>query len=246
MNLGLDNKKALVWGASQGIGYSIANSLIKEGVTVTIASRNEDKIKKAQDSLGAAHSMVVDLSQPDEARNSIASARNLMNGLDILIINTGGPQKNSFESVTNEQWFTDFQNLWLSTTDGIKEALPEMKKSKFGRIILVSSIASREPLAGLTTSNGFRAGLAGLFKSISSEVASSGVTLNIACPGYTNTERIQNLNLEEETIKQLVPAGRLAEPEELADLVTFLSSERASYITGQQISVDGGSQRGIY
>jgi len=246
MDLGLKNKKALVWGASQGIGYAIAESLIKEGAIVTVASRSEDKINSAKEKLGAGHAITVDLTKPGEAKNSVKKATELMNGVDILIINTGGPAKNSFENVTTEQWQTDFQNLWLSTTDGINEVVPSMKKNNFGRIILVSSIAAREPLSGLTTSNGFRAGLAGLFKSISSEVAANGITLNIACPGYTNTERIQALNLNEETIKQLVPAGRLGEPNELADLVCFLSSEKAAYITGQQIAIDGGSNKGIY
>jgi 3-oxoacyl-[acyl-carrier protein] reductase len=246
MDLGLKNKKALVWGASQGIGYAIAESLVKEGAIVTIASRSTDKIKSAKDKLNADHAITLDLTKSGEAKESIQKATELMNGLDILIINTGGPAKNNFEDVTGDQWQIDFQNLWLSATDGIKEVLPEMKKNCFGRIVLVSSIAAREPLPGLTTSNGFRAGLAGLFKSISSEVASHGITLNIACPGYTNTERIQALSLNKETIKQLVPAGRLGEPNELADLVSFLSSERAAYITGQQISVDGGSNKGIY
>ena len=214
MDLGLKNKKALVWGASQGIGYSIAKSLLNEGATVTIASRNEEKINKAKESLKANFALAVDLTKSGDANKSIIEANKLMGGIDILVINTGGPQKNNFEDVSVEQWNLDFQNLWLSTTEGIKTVLPSMKKNNWGRIILVSSIAAREPLAGLTTSNGFRAGLAGLFKSISSEVASNGVTLNIACPGYTNTERIQALNLNEDTIKQLVPAGRLGEPNE--------------------------------
>ena len=246
MELGLKNKKALVWGASQGIGYAIAKSLINEGAIVTVCSRSIDKINQAKNELGAHHAIISDLSKQGEAIKSVQEAKKLMNGLDILIINTGGPAKNNFEDVTIDQWQTDFQNLWLSTTEGIKEVLPSMKKNNWGRIILVSSIAAREPLAGLTTSNGFRAGLAGLFKSISTEVAASGITLNIACPGYTNTERIQALNLDEETVKKLVPAGRLGEPNELADLVCFLSSEKASYITGQQIAVDGGSNKGIY
>ncbi len=246
MDLGLKNKKALVWGASQGIGYAIANNLVREGATVTIASRSDKKIQDAKEQMNASHALTVDLCQTGAAIDCIRKSTQLMNGLDILVINTGGPKKNNFEHVTNLQWQTDFQNLWLSTTDGIKAALPNMKKNKFGRIILVSSIAAREPLSGLTTSNGFRAGLAGLFKSISSEVASYGITLNIACPGYTNTERIKSLNLDEETVKKLVPAGRLGDPNEIADLICFLSSDKASYITGQQIAIDGGSNKAIY
>ena len=120
-----------------------------------------------------------------------------------------------------------------------------MKAKGFGRVLLVSSIAAKEPLKDLTTSNGFRAGLTGLFKSMSNEYAEYGITFNILCPGYTNTERIQNLNLKQEVIESLVPAKRLGEPEELANLATFLGSDKAAYITGQQICIDGGANKGF-
>ena len=118
-----------------------------------------------------------------------------------------------------------------------------MKKNNYGRIILVTSLAAKEPLSGLTTSNGFRAGLAGLAKSIANEVAANGITLNLLLPGYTATDRLKELNLSDEKIRQLVPAGRLGEPGELADLACFLASPLAAYITGQSIAVDGGVLR---
>jgi 3-oxoacyl-[acyl-carrier protein] reductase len=122
--------------------------------------------------------------------------------------------------------------------------LPEMKKQKFGRILMITSLAAKEPLPALTTSNGLRAGLAGLAKSIANEVAADGITLNLLLPGYTNTDRLKELNLSDERVKQIVPAGRLGEPRELADLACFLASPRAGYITGQSIAVDGGALKG--
>ena len=246
MNLGLKNKKALVWGASQGIGAAIAKSLKDEGCTVTIASRSPDKLEKTAKDISADHFIQTDLSKKGDAANSIQIANEKMKGVDILIINTGGPEKNSFENVSTEQWEVDFQSLWMSTVDGIKESIKLMKENDWGRIVLISSIAAKEPLDGLTTSNGLRAGLSGLFKSITNEVAHFGITLNIVCPGYTNTERLQSLNLKQDVIEKLVPAGRLGDPSEIADLVTYLSSDKAGYITGQQISVDGGSLKGHY
>ena len=168
-----------------------------------------------------------------------------MGGVDIFVINTGGPQKNPFQKVERAQWENDFNSLWLTPCEALKIILPKMQSQKFGRILLVSSIAAKEPLRDLTTSNGFRAGLTGLFKSMSNEYAADGITFNILCPGYTNTERIQNLNLKQEVIESLVPAKRLGEPEELANLATFLGSEKASYITGQQICIDGGANKGF-
>jgi 3-oxoacyl-[acyl-carrier protein] reductase len=119
-----------------------------------------------------------------------------------------------------------------------------MKENNFGRILLVTSLAAKEPLSGLTTSNGLRAGLPGLCKSIANEYSAFGITLNLLLPGYTNTDRLKNLKLSEDKIKQLVPAGRLGEPQELADLAAFLASPRAGYITGQSIVIDGGALKG--
>lgn len=126
----------------------------------------------------------------------------------------------------------------------MQEVLPKMKEQNFGRILMVTSVAAKEPMAGLTTSNGLRAGLAGLSKSICHEMAPFGITLNLILPGFTDTERLRNLNLSEETVKQLVPAGRLGKPEEIGDLCAFLSSELAGYINGQSIAVDGGYLKG--
>ena len=245
MDLKLKNKKVLVWGASQGIGLAIAKSFKTEGATVTVVSRSEEKLKKICEENKLDHYIAADLSVVDRGVLSIDQAIKLMGCIDIFVINTGGPEKNPFENVEQSQWEIDFKSLWLTPCESLKKVLPKMKEQNFGRVLLVSSIAAKEPLKDLTTSNGFRAGLAGLFKSMSNEYAEYGITFNILCPGYTNTERIQNLNLKQEVIESLVPAKRLGEPEELASLATFLGSEKASYITGQQICIDGGANKGF-
>ncbi len=240
MDLQLKGKKALVFGSSAGLGRACAESLIREGAQVLINGRSEEKLKKISNEIGAADFIIGDLTQVGQGKNITEQALQKFGTLDIIITNTGGPAKGNFLDVTLEQWQSDYQSLWLSVVESLNIALPKMKKNKYGRILMITSIAAREPLPGLTTSNGLRAGLEGLAKSIANEVASDGITLNLLLPGYTNTERIQNLNLSQEKIKQMVPAERLAEPSELADLACYLASPKGSYITGQSIAIDGG------
>lgn len=244
MDLQLKGKKALVFGSSSGIGRAIAKSLIEEGASVALSARTESTLASAAKALGAAAFFPCDLSQPGAARDTTQKAGAKLGGLDILVINSGGPKKNAFADVSQAQWLEDFQNLWLSAVDSIQAALPGMKERKYGRILLVTSLAAKEPVPGLTSSNGLRAGLAGLAKSLANEVAASGITVNLLLPGYTDTERLKELNLSEEKIRAMVPAGRLAHPSELGDLAAFLASPRAGYLTAQSIAVDGGALRG--
>ena len=240
MNLELNGKKALVMGSSEGIGLAIAKSLLAEGATVCLNARNEEKLAMRSKEIGAHAFIPGDLTLPGEGKRITARASSQLQGLDILVANTGGPPKKNFMDVSGEDWQRDFQSLWMSVVESLQECLPPMSEAGFGRILVVSSIAAKEPLPGLTTSNGFRAGLAGLMKSIANECAYSGVTLNLLLPGYTNTDRIKNLNLSQEWIEKTVPAGRLGRPEELGELAAFLASPKAGYITGQSIAVDGG------
>ncbi len=245
MDLQLAGKKALVFGSSTGIGRAVAESLLAEKTTVFVNSRSPERLQKTISEIKASGGVVADLTKPTEAAKATREAIEKMNGLDILIINTGGPAKGAFADITTEQWLSDYQNLWLSFVDAVKEALPVMKKQKYGRILLVTSLAAKEPLPNLTTSNGLRSGLTGLCKSLANEVAIDGITINILLPGYTNTDRLKELKLSEDKIKQMVPAGRLGDPQELADMATFLASPKAGYITGQSIAIDGGVLRGF-
>lgn len=245
MDLGLRGKRALVLGASQGLGRAIAAELVQEGATVAIASRDPAKIAAAANDIGAAHAFVCDLQQPGAGAAAVSEAKAALGGLDILVCNSGGPPKSDFASTTAEAWLAGFQLLWLSTTDAMHAALPDMQAQGFGRILVVTSIAAREPLPGLTVSNGLRAGLLGLLKDLSRDVAKDGVTVNALLPGYTRTERMAQLGVTDAQVASSVPAGRMGGPEEFAAMAVFLASSRASYVTGQAIAVDGGWLRGV-
>lgn len=244
MDLQLKGKKALIFGSTGGIGKAVAQSLIAEGAEVYINGRTEEKCAAVAEEIGAAGFYAGDLSETTTASLVTKKMINDHGALDILVTNTGGPKKGDFLDVTIEQWRTDYQSLWLSVVESLHEALPVMKKNGYGRVLLVTSLAAKEPLPGLTTSNGLRAGLAGLVRSMANEFSKDGITFNLLLPGYTNTDRIKALNLSEEKIKEMVPAGRLGEPEELADLASFLASPKAGYITGQSIAIDGGVLKG--
>lgn len=244
MDLKLKGKKALVMGGSSGIGRAIAQSYIQEGATVAICSRDAGKLETAAKELGTPHFFTCDLSKAGEAKAVCEKAIATLGGIDILVTNTGGPKRGNFADISTEQWHTDFQSLWMSVVESLNVVLPIMQKNKFGRVLLVTSFAAKEPRAGLTTSNGFRAGLAGLIKSVANEYASFGITLNLLLPGFTNTDRLKDLKMTDEQVRGLVPAGRLGDPRELADLAVFLGSPLSSYTTGQSITVDGGVLRG--
>lgn len=245
MDLQLKGKRALVMGSSTGLGRAVAQSLIAEGVDVILCARDVDRLNAVVKDLGARGGVPCDLSKPGAAADLARQAADRLGGLDILVTNTGGPRKGKFEEISGEQWRDDFQNLWMSVVDSFNAVLPDMRRQKYGRLLLITSIAAKEPLPGLTTSNGLRAGLAGLARSLATEVAADGVTVNLLLPGYTATDRLKELNLSDERVRQMVPAGRLGDPRELADLATFLASPRAGYITGQSIAVDGGVLRGL-
>ena len=197
MDLQLKDKKALVFGSSTGIGRAIAESLISEQVQVIVNSRDADRLGQSVSELKARGGVIADLSEDTQAQRAVTEAILKLNGLDILVMNTGGPKKGSFSEISADQWHYDFQNLWMSFVESVKAALPSMKKQRYGRIILVTSLAAKEPLPNLTTSNGLRAGLAGLCKSLANEVAGDGITVNLLLPGYTDTDRLKELKLSE-------------------------------------------------
>jgi len=240
MDLGLKDKRALVMGSSTGIGRGIAEALAAEGARVALCARNCDALEKAAAAIPNAAAFPCDLSHPGAAAELVRSVAAKFGGLDILVTNTGGPPKGDFEQVTTEQWQAGFQGLFLSAVESIRAALPGMKEQRWGRIVMVTSLSAKEPIAGLTVSNAIRAGLAGLANSISREVAAHGVTINILMPGYTDTERLKELGADLNNLAESIPARRLGRPDELGALAAFLASEKAAYITGQAIAVDGG------
>jgi 3-oxoacyl-[acyl-carrier protein] reductase len=245
MDLGLRGRKALVLGGSSGLGRAVAASLIAEGALVAICSRNKARVEAAARELGARFGLACDLLESGAARTLVETASSRLGGLDILVTNAGGPPKGHFAEVTPEMWHQGFQSLWMSAVDAIQAALPGMRQRRWGRILLITSTAAKEPIHGLTVSSGLRAGLLGLVKTLAPEVAEEGVTVNALLPGYTATARIKELGLPEETLAEGIPARRLARPQELGALAAFVASEQAGYLTGQAIALDGGLIRGL-
>jgi 3-oxoacyl-[acyl-carrier protein] reductase len=244
MDFGLKGKRALVMGASSGLGRAVAAALVREGAQVAVCSRDEGRIQAAARQVGSSLAIVSDLSRPNAGRAAVERVLQVWGGLEVLVCNTGGPPTGAFADVSDAQWQEGFQSLWLSAVDAINAALPGMRKGRWGRVLLVTSAAAKEPIAGLTVSNGLRAGLLGLAKSLSQEVAQDGVTANCLLPGYTATERMQQLGVDQEKMAAQIPARRLGRPEEFAAAAAFLASEQAGYITGQALAVDGGYLHG--
>jgi 3-oxoacyl-[acyl-carrier protein] reductase len=240
MDLELKNKNAVIFGASSGIGLSIAKALKNEGANVAICSRSQERLDLAAKEIGDCLAFTADLSKENSSAEFLDKVLKEWGHVDIMVTNTGGPKKGNFLDISLDQWKEDYQSLWLSVVESLHKVLPLMSQNKFGRIIMITSIAAREPLDGLTTSNGLRAGLSGLCKSISSEVARDNITLNSILPGLTNTERLKALNYTDDLVNKLVPAQRMAHPDELGDLACFLASEKSGYITGQNFVIDGG------
>lgn len=231
-------------GASRGLGKAIAAALIAEGAEVAVCARNAERIAAVASQLGA-EGIVCDLSVDGAASRAVAEASARLGGLDILVVNTGGPPAATFDSITDAGWRQAFEGLWMSAVGAIRAALPGMRAQQHGRIIVVTSIAAKEPVPNLMLSNSLRAGLHGLVNALSKEVASDQITVNALMPGYQLTERLIELNLDETKASATIPAGRIGTPEDFAAFAAFLASEQANYVTGQAICVDGGVLQSI-
>jgi 3-oxoacyl-[acyl-carrier protein] reductase len=244
VDLGLSNKRALVTGASRGLGKAIAGALRAEGAAVAICAREPGRVEAVAKEIGAV-GLVGDLSVPGAAATVAQQARDRLGGIDILVVNTGGPPPGTFETTDDAAWRSAFENLWMSSVDLIRGCLTAMRERRWGRIIFVTSVSASEPLPKLLISNALRPGIHGLVNALSREVAGDGITVNAIMPGYTLTERLREVGIDEKQIAAQIPAGRLGRPEEFAALATFLASEQAAYICGQAIACDGGYLRSI-
>jgi 3-oxoacyl-[acyl-carrier protein] reductase len=240
MDFGLRGKSALVLGASKGLGFAVARELAAEGVKVAICGRDEARVGKAAQAIGAT-ALVGDLSQRGAGARVVEQAIASLGAVDILVVNTGGPPTKPFENISPDDWRNSFEGLFMSATDAIRAAIPGMRERNWGRILLVTSIAAKEPINNFTISNALRAGLHGLTKTLSREFAASGITVNALMPGYTMTERLAEAKLDLQKVAGIIPMGRIGRPEEFAALATFIASSRAGYITGQAIACDGGA-----
>jgi 3-oxoacyl-[acyl-carrier protein] reductase len=239
MDLGLKDRRALVMGASQGLGRACAEALVGEGARVAICARDATRLASTAAQLGA-EGIVCDLSAPGAAAALVTEAERRMGPIDVLVVNTGGPPPGLFAELTDTAWRAAFESLWMSSVGAIRAALPGMRQRRFGRVILVTSIAAREPVPNLMLSNALRAGLHGLVNALSREVAADQVTVNALLPGYTLTERLGDLHLDEARLVSQIPAGRIGRPQDFGAVAAFLASAQAGYITGQALAVDGG------
>jgi 3-oxoacyl-[acyl-carrier protein] reductase len=258
VNLGLGGKVALVCGASRGLGRAVAAELAAEGASLAVCSRDADALETAAASIGPdVLAVPADLGVPGEPTRVVEAVDARFGRLDVLVANTGGPPAGTHDTLTMEDWDRATALLLRSTVELAAAALPGMKERGWGRILAVTSVAVRQPVDNLILSNSLRAAVTGYAKTLAREVAPHGVTVNTILPGYTATERVTELNranAEREGVdpaeiqarlEASIPLGRLAEPEEFAALAAFLASERAGYITGGALAVDGGWLRGL-
>jgi len=265
MNLNLKNKNAIVCASSQGLGKAAALDLAEEGVNLAICSRDQDKINKVKEEIHQkinseikVIALQVDLDSPDEIQAFYKQVENDLGSVDILVNNNGGPPPSTFEQLSDDDWQKAFNSTMMSCLRLSKLVIPNMKKNAWGRIINISSVSVKTPVNGLFLSNSLRMGVLGWAKALSDELAPHGVTVNTVCPGYTRTERVEailetqsnssGLKKEdiEKSIAENIPMKRVGEAEDLAGLITFLASEKADYMTGLAIQVDGGSARTFY
>jgi len=244
VDLGLNNKTAVVTGASRGLGKAVAAALAAEGAKVAICARDAARLEAAASEIGAV-GFAADLSQPGAGDAVLRETTDKLGGIDILVVNTGGPPAGGFAAISDDAWRKAFEGLWISAVDLIRGVLPGMRQRRWGRILIVTSISASEPLPNLMISNALRPGLHGLVNALSREVAADGVTVNALMPGYTLTERIREIGVDEKQVAAQIPAGRMGRPEEFAALAAFLASEQAGYICGQAIACDGGFLRSI-
>lgn len=262
MDTGLQGKVALVCAASRGLGRASARALAAEGARVAICARHMPTLEETAADIQAATgadvlAVAADVSRRMDVTRLVEQTAAHFGGIDILVTNAGGPKAGLFTALTETDWREAIDQLLMSTVTLIGETVPQMRRRGGGRIINITSISARQPVAGLILSNALRPAVTGLAKSLANELARDGILVNSVAPGYTRTDRVVELaeatarregvsveEVERRTVRN-IPLARMATPEEVASAVVFLASSRASYITGVTLTVDGGFVRGI-
>jgi 3-oxoacyl-[acyl-carrier protein] reductase len=260
MDLGLDGKRALVLSSSRGLGLGVAQALAAEGASVMMTARSADRLRAAAEAInvagpGRAETFVGDLASNVEAIHR--AAVDALGGVDILVANTGGPPARTALGVKPEEWAPQFEVMVVPVIRLAGLVLPGMRERGFGRILTIASSGVVQPIPNLVISNALRSSLVGWSKTLANEIAKDGVTVNVVLPGRIQTDRLEELDAANATAqgksvdeiaaaaRATIPAGRYGRVEEFADVVCFLASERASYVTGSLLRVDGGAIRSV-
>lgn len=263
MNLGLNGKVALVTAASRGLGKAVALELSHEGAKVAICARREDKVLAAAEDIsartnGEVAGFAADVTDGHQVKELVDAVRERFGPIEILVPNAGGPPGGTISEFKADDYRAAVELNLMSTINLCYAVLPHMRENRWGRIVAITSVSSRQPLDHLVLSNTARAGVLGFIKSLSNHVAAEGITVNAVCPGYTKTERIKELakmyadsgkgTLDDyyRKVEVDVPMKRMGTVEEFAAVVTFLVSERASYVTGVALPIDGGWIKSLY
>jgi len=262
MDLGLKGKVALVAAASQGLGRAVAEELAAEGASLILCARHDAALQETCAAISTTHGtpvlgLATDVSDPAAVTRLVAAGLAHFGRIDILVTNAGGPPAGTFDTLSTGQWEAATHLLLTSVVELTRAVLPGMKERGWGRILNITSISVKQPVANLMLSNSLRAAVTGMARTLATEVAAQGITVNNILPGYTRTERVVGLaeaTAAREGISPAeamvrweaeIPMRRLGEPREFAGLAAFLCSERASYITGTSVPVDGGWIRGL-
>jgi len=263
MNLGIKDRTALVTASSRGLGKAIALQLSREGANVAICARGEGTLFRTKKEIaeragGQIIAQAIDVTDKDQVKKLVKHVVDKFGTVDILVCNAGGPPSGMVEDFGMDDYRKALELNLLSTVNLCYQVTPHMKKQKWGRIVNLTSVSAKQPIETLILSNTARAGVLGFSKSLSSQLAPFGITVNSVCPGYTRTERVENLahSFEKagkgsvqdffQNIEKIIPMQRLGRPYEIAAAVAFLCSEAASYITGVALQVDGGYIKSIF
>ncbi len=259
MDLGIEGRVALLTGASRGIGYACALALAAEGVRVAICARGRAAVEAAARDIaaetgGEAMAFVADVARSQDVDRLLSEVTEAMGGVDILLANNGGPPRGGFDALNDDHWQEGFDVTMMSTVRLIRGVLPGMRERRWGRVLTIVSSSVRQPVDRLELSNALRPGIVGLFKSLAVTMGKDNVLFNCVAPGRIMTERFlagsKNAGMTEEAYaakhQATVPLGRVGKPDEIADVVAFLASERASYINGATVIVDGGMIRSLH
>jgi len=262
MDLGLKGRVAIVAAASKGLGRAVAEELAREGAHVAICARTASALAETaaqiQKTTGReVFHQALDVTDSAAVAAFVAAVQARYGRIDICVTNSGGPPSKFFRDTQPEEWRAAVDQLLMSTIFFARETLPRMQKNKWGRLITITSSAVKQPVDGLLLSNSVRAAVTGLARTLANEYAADGITVNNVCPGFTRTARLDGLastisartGVKPEEVfaswEREIPAGRLGTPQEFAAVVAFLASERASYVTGTSIAVDGGLVRSL-